>query len=207
MYSGLDFESTIDIQCKPDDKNKEIKDEKNIELIKEKDNVGDNFNENKNKAKFKNKDSNFEIIEFNPYKKINGREKDNFLLFNTEEITLSILYVQKNSYEIDFGIKNFEIIDNLRDSKFKRLLFQSRNINIQNDSNIEIQEEKKAPKFLSIFVDISNSQNELSENNYSDFNIICEISLSSIHLKIHQNALLFILNFFIQNDNDKINKK
>ena len=56
---------------------------------------------------------------------------------------------------------------------------------------------------MSIFVDISNSQNELSTNNYSDFNIICEISLSNIQLKIHQKALLFLLNFFIESDKDK----
>ena len=216
LYSGLDFESIDDIKCKSDgehnNKNKEIKEEKNIELIIEKDKEED-INENINikkeldENKIKKKDSNFEIIEFNPYKKINGREKDNFLLFNTEEINLSILYVQKNSYEIEFGIKNFEIIDNLRDSKFKRLLFPSKYINIQNDSNVEIQDEKNDQKFLSIFVDISNSQNELSANNYSDFNIICEISLSSIHLKIHQNALLFLLNFFIQNDKERTYKK
>ena len=45
-------------------------------------------------------------------------------------------------------------------------------------------------------------------NNYSDFNIICDISLSSLQLLIHQNALLFLLNFFIQDkakNNDKEN--
>ena len=211
LYSGLDFESIMDIKCKSDEEhnndNKKEKEE-NVELINDNINIEEELDKNKNKAVNKNKDTKFEIIEFNPYKKINGREKDNFLLFSTEELNLTILYVQKNSYEIEFGIKNFEVIDNLKESKFKRLLFPSKNIIIENDLNIEeiIDEKEQDKKFLSIFVDISNSQNELSANNYSDFNIICEISLSSIILKIDQKTLLFLLNFFIINDKEKTKK-
>ena len=204
LYSGFDFESVIDIKCKPDNENnKEKKEEENIELNN--DNI--NININKEKKKYEKKESNFEIIEFNPYKKINGREKDNYLLFSIEEINLSIIYIQNNSYEIEFGIDNFEIIDNLKNSKFRRLLFQNNNnMGLENDSDIKLKEEIPQ-KFLSIFVDISNSQNQLSANNYSDFNIICEISLSSLQLLIHQNALLFLLNYFIQSEKEKKDKQ
>ena len=215
LYSGFDFESIMDIKCKSDEEPNKNEEKKialgeNIELINK--NENENIKKELDKIKNKNKDTNFEIIEFNPYKQINGREKDNFLLFTTEELNLSILYVQKNSYEIEFGINNFEIIDSLKESKFKRLLFPSKNIKIQNDSIIEeeekeIEKEKFNQKFLSIFVDISNSQNELSANNYSDFNIICEINLSSIILKIDQKTLLFLLNFFFISDTEKTNKK
>ena len=203
LYDGLDFESVVDIKCKSD--------EENIN--------NDNKEENNNSEKINieltnkldKKETPFEIIEFNPYKKINGRDKDNYLLFYTEELKLSIIYEQKNSYEIDFSIKLFEITDHLKESNFKRLLFATKNIenhlnfeegsDIQN--NIELNPNPENQKFMSIFVDISNSQNELSTNNYSDFNIICEISLSNIQLKIHQKALLFLLNFFIESDKDK----
>ena len=77
---------------------------------------------------------------------------------------------------------------------------------LENDSDIKLKEEIPQ-KFLSIFVDISNSQNQLSANNYSDFNIICEISLSSLQLLIHQNALLFLLNYFIQSEKSKKDKQ
>ena len=221
LYAGLDFDSILDIKCKPDDSNEnnidniDNKDNKNfeeknnkeekIEIKDENEDNDKNININEeinkkqgNKKVNENKDSNFEIIEFNPYKKINAREKDNFLLFTTEELNLSILYQKSNSYEIDFSIKIFEIRDHLKESNFKRLLFARKNI--ENDINLE---EIYPQKFLSIFVDISNSQNELSANNYSDFNIICEISLANIQLLIHQNALLFLLNFFITNKKEK----
>ena len=208
LYSGLDFESVDEIKCKSDEeynnKEKEKEKEEFIELKKDDIDLNENINiteeidKNKEKTELKNKNSDFEMIEYNPYKKISGREKNNYLLFDTKELNLNIIYIQNNSYEIDFYINNFEVSDNLKKSNFKRLLFPSKNINIGNNIN-----EEKTEKFLSIFVDISNSQNKLSMNNYSDFNIVCEISLSSIQLLIHQNALLFLLNFFIQ-DNTKL---
>ena len=206
LYGGLDFNSIVDIKCKPadDNDNMNINDNKTKNKINEsEDNKDNNINNDKkiileenlnlNQEINKKKEQNFEIIEFNPYKKINGREKDNYLLFSIENMNLSILYVQKNSYEIEFNIQNFEINDNLRDSNFKRLLFAQKNIS----KSINLIEPKNN-QFLSVFVDISNSQNELSANNYSDFNIICEIALASIQLLIHQKSLLFILDFFIQ---------
>ena len=203
LYDGLDFESVVDIKCKSDEEN--INNDN-----KEENNNSEKINIEKDN-KLDKKETPFEIIEFNPYKKINGRDKDNYLLFYTEELKLSIIYEQKNSYEIDFSIKLFEITDHLKESNFKRLLFATKNIenhlnfeegsDIQN--NIEFNPNPENQKFMSIFVDISNSQNELSTNNYSDFNIICEISLSNIQLKIHQKALLFLLNFFIESDKDK----
>ena len=187
LYAGLDFESVVDIKCKSDE-----------------DNGGNNNNIEK-------KETPFEIIEFNPYKKINGRDNNNYLLFFTEELNLSIIYEQSNSYVVDFSIKIFEITDHLKDSNFKRLLFATKNIedqlNFDEDENKIKINNNKNNKFMSIFVDISNSQNELSANNYSDFNIICEISLSNIQLKIHQKALLFILNFFIDSDKKKQDEK
>ena len=223
LFSGLDFQSIDEIKCKSDDENinnninnnkKEIKNEF-VEIKKDEIDINENLNikeeidKNKNKGnlELKNKNSNFEIIEYNPYKKINGREKNNYLLFDTEDLNLNIIYIQNNSYEIEFGINYFEIKDSLKESRFKRLLFPSKNINIENSINSQLKEETNQ-KFLSIFVDISNSQNKLSMNNYSDFNIICDISLSSLQLLIHQNALLFLLNFFIQDktkNNDKEN--
>ena len=204
LYDGLDFESVVDIKCKSDEEN--INNDNN----EEKNNNSEKIDIEKDN-KLDKKETPFEIIEFNPYKKINGRDKDNYLLFYTEELKLSIIYEQKNSYEIDFSIKLFEITDHLKESNFKRLLFATKNIenhlnfeegsDIQN--NIELNPNPENQKFMSIFVDISNSQNELSTNNYSDFNIICEISLSNIQLKIHQKALLFLLNFFIESDKDK----
>ena len=223
LYAGLDFKSILDIKCKTDENNdkdnENNKNEENIELKINNNNEDDNndnnsdnqininineeINKNADNNKNNSKENNFEIIEFNPYKKINGRERDNFLLFCTEELNLSIIYVKANSYEIDFSIKNFEINDHLKESNFKRLLFAQDNIEKNNENNNEEQNNKK---FLSIFVDISNSQNKLSTNNYSDFNIICEISVANIQLLIHQNSLLFILNFFID-PNKKENTK
>ena len=221
LYAGFDFESVVDIKCKTDNGNQEQnkKEEEGNIIILQNDSDDDNININeelnKNKgSKSNEKDNNFEIIEFNPYKKINGRERDNFLLFTTEEINLSILFVQNTSYEVEFNINKFEILDNLTNSKFKLLLFQKNNINIENDKeddmedNIDLDiEENNNQKFLSVFVDVSNSRNQLSANNYSDFNIICEISLSSLQLLIDQNSLLFILNFFIEDDKSQSNKE
>ena len=196
LYDGLDFESVVDINCKSDEDNNNI-------------NINNN---NENKINIEKKETPFEIIEFNPYKKINGRDNNNYLLFFTEDLNLSIIYEQSNSYEIDFSIKLFEVTDHLKDSNFKRLLFATRNIEDhlnfeEGDENQINNNNNKNNKFMSIFVDISNSQNELSANNYSDFNIICEISLSNIQLKIHQKALLFILNFFIDSDKAKKDEK
>ena len=48
LYSGFDFESVIDIKCKPDNENnKEKKEEENIELNNDNDNI--NINEEKKK--------------------------------------------------------------------------------------------------------------------------------------------------------------
>ena len=58
LYAGLDFESVVDIKCKSDE-----------------DNGGNNNNIEK-------KETPFEIIEFNPYKKINGRDNNNYLRKN-----------------------------------------------------------------------------------------------------------------------------
>ena len=141
----------------------------------------------------------FEIIDFNPYKKITARDKNNYLLLTITDISLSILYEKKNSYEIEFIIKDLEIKDNLSESNFKRLFAIRKNLELD-------EENQKDIPFLLIFVDISNSQNELSTNTYSDFNITCEISLASSQLMVHQNSLLFILDYFI-NNNSQDNKK
>ena len=118
LYAGLDFESVVDIKCKSDE-----------------DNAGNN--------NIEKKETPFEIIEFNPYKKINGRDNNNYLLFFTEELNLSIIYEQSNSYEVDFSIKIFEITDHLKDSNFKRLLFATKNIedqlNFDEDENKNIR--------------------------------------------------------------------
>ena len=177
--------------------------EENKEEENEENEIRNNLNLNIDEYK-KNNDNNickkdsdsFELIELNPNKEINARQKNNYLLFAFDNLNLSILYEKKNSYEIEFSINDFEVIDNLQDSNFKRLLSARKNI---------LDDEKKNIPFLSIFVDISNSQNELSRNEYTDFNIACEISLASIQLMIHQNALLFILNFFIKKENIKKN--
>ena len=210
LYSGYDFESTLDFRTKAIDyKNNEK--EENGNIIKDNDDDRNEFNEkleilkqnieikdedikdNLNIDNVKKKESdNFEIIELNRDKKVNGRKRDNYLLFSIEKIYLSILYAKKNSYELEFSIEDFEIKDNLKESTIKRLLAKRKNIGNN--------EERKNIPFLSIFVDISNSQNELSRNNYTDFNIACEISLSSFQIMIHQNSLLFILSFFIKND-------
>ena len=231
LYKGKDFESTLDIKTRSmKDEEKEKEKEKEEKEKKEKNNenkliitdinmqlenlqknlnvieINDNINENlkideiqkkkdKKPKEIKRKESDsFEIIECNHYKKINGREKNDYLLLNITDVNLSILYEKKNSYEIEFTISDLEIKDNLRQSTFKRLLSAMQNVGIN--------EEKIKIPFLSIFVDISNSQNELSTNNYTDFNITCEIGLASIQLMIHQNSLLFVLDFFIK-DTDK----
>ena len=233
LYSGFDFESTIEIKTKSVDYGNEEKqkeklgEEKDIENKIENDNNNNNVNDfnlkleelenltkkiNNNdkennlnideyRKKIKTKDSDgFEIIEFNPHKKINSRQKDNYLMLSIENLELSILYEKQNSYEIEFTIKEFEIKDNLQESTFKRLLSARK--------NIELDEDKKNTPFLSIFVDISNSQNELSQNKYTDFNIACELFLASIQLMIHQNSLLFVLNFLIKKDkNQKVETK
>ena len=222
LYSGNDFESTFDIKMMSakDEENKKINninnhndlDDNNINeklenlqksLVFDEKEKNDNINkdneyqlEYKNKCSKESEESNFEIIECNRLNKISQREKDNFLLFCIDNLNLSILYEKKNSYEIEFSINDFEIRDNLINSTFKRLLGARK--------NIEKKEGEKNIQFLSIFVDISNSQNELSTNNYSDFNITCELSLTSTQLMIHQNSLLFLLDFFI---NDTISKK
>ena len=212
LYAGLDFESVVDIKCKSEEDNNNDNNNKN-NIFKEEENEDDdvekiNIDMNNQLEK---KETPFEIIEFNPYKKINGRDNNNYLLFFTEDLNLSIIYEQTNSYEIDFSIKLFEITDHLKDSNFKRLLFASKNIedhlNFEEEEENQLNNNQNNQKFMSVFVDISNSQNELSANNYSDFNIICEISLSNIQLKIHQKALLFILNFFIESDKGKKDDK
>ena len=228
LYAGFDFESTIEIKtksinCNEDEQNQNKEEEKkeienkneniknfneDLEILekqlnnnnKDKDNeIKDNlkideYNDNIKQIKIKDSDD-FEIIEFNSHKKINSRHKDNYLMTVIENLNLSILYEKQNSYEIEFTIQDFEIKDNLQESTFKRLLSARK--------NIELNEDKKNIPFLSIFVDISNSQNELSRNNYTDFNITCELCLASLQLMIHQNSLLFILNFFIKNEKNK----
>ena len=221
LYSGNDFESTLDIKTTSISEFEKEKEKKKAN----KDNSGNNNEDEntvneidskleslqksliikkkdeKNEQNLKNKDSdNFEIIECDPYNKINARENDDYLLFSVEHLNLSILYEKADSYEIEFTINDFEIKDNLKESNFKRLLGARK--------NIENDELKQRTSFLSIFVDISNSQNELSTNNYSDFNIACEISLASIQLMVHQNSLLFILNYFLNDETqNKVNPK
>jgi len=121
-------------------------------------------------------------------------------LFCVEYLNLSFLYEKGDLYEIEFTINDFEIKDNLLESNFIRLLGARK--------NIEKDELKQSLSFFSIFIDFSNSQNELSTNNYSDFNIIYEISLTSIQLMVHQNSLLFILNYFLNDESqNKVNPK
>lgn len=213
LYSGNDFKSTLNIKTTSisefeKEKKKAIKDNSNNNS--EEENIASDIdsklevlqnsliikkeNSEENEQNLKQKDSdNFEIIECDPLNKINARENDDYLLFCIEHLNLSFLYEKADSYEIEFTINDFEIRDNLLQSNFKRLLGARK--------NIENDELKKSTSFLSIFVDISSSQNELSTNNYSDFNITCEISLASIQLMIHQNSLLFILEFFINEQN------
>ena len=148
----------------------------------------------KNIVKKKESDA-FEIIECNPYKKITSREKNNYLCLIITNINLSILYEKKNSYEVEFIIDDLEIQDNLLESNFKRLFSAKKNILLD-------KEKKESNPFLLIFVDISNSQNEISTNIYNDFNITCEISLTSTQLMVHQDSLLFLLNYFINNNNN-----
>ena len=218
LYSGNDFESTLDIKTtsisefekekkKANENNKgdsgdSIEEENTFNEIDSKlENLQKSLIINKEKEKnvkkeenLKQKDSdNFEIVECDQNNKINARENDDYLLFCIEHLNLSILYEKADSYEIEFTINDFEIKDNLEESNFKRLLGARK--------NIEKDELQKSTSFLSIFVDISNSQNELSTNNYSDFNITCEISLASIQLMVHQNSLLFILNYFLNDEN------
>ena len=178
---------------KNNDNDGEIKNNLNIN-----NELNNNIDENKKMLKKKETDS-FEIIDFNPYKKITARDKNNYLLLTITDISLSILYEKKNSYEIEFIIKDLEIKDNLSESNFKRLFAIRKNLELD-------EENQKDIPFLLIFVDISNSQNELSTNTYSDFNITCEISLASSQLMVHQNSLLFILDYFI-NNNSQDNKK
>ena len=217
LYSGFDFESTEDVKTESinyENKENEEKEEKenninenyndfneklknlqsNIENS-ENNEIEENFNiDEYRKSKIKQTDS-FEVIELNPYKKVGARQKNNYLLFKIDNISLSILYEKKNSYEVEFTIDDFEIIDSLKESSFKRLLSARKNIGLSED--------KKNIPFLSVFVDISNSQNELSTNNYKDFNITCEISFCTFHIMIHQNSLIFILNYLINNDAKK----
>ena len=182
--------------------------QKNLKVIEINDNIKDNLNideiqkenDKKPKEKKRKESDSFEIVECNRYKKINAREKNNFLFLSITDVNLSILYEKKNSYEIEFTIRDLEIKDNLIASTFKRLLFPMQ--------NLESKEEKIKIPFLSIFVDISNSQNELSTNNYTDFNITCEIGLASIQLMIHQDSLLFTLDFFIKDtEKEKLTSK
>ena len=217
LYSGFDFESTEDVKTESinyENKENEEKEEKenninenyndfneklknlqsNIENS-ENNEIEENFNiDEYRKSKIKQTDS-FEVIELNPYKKVGARQKNNYLLFKIDNISLSILYEKKNSYEVEFTIDDFEIIDSLKESSFKRLLSARKNIGLSED--------KKNIPFLSVFVDITNSQNELSTNNYKDFNITCEISFCTFHIMIHQNSLIFILNYLINNDAKK----
>ena len=168
------------------------------ESKEEKDNININEEIKKNEKDIKQIESDsFEMVEFNPQKKINSRELNNYLMISMENLNLFILYEKQNSYEIEFSINDFEIKDNLQESTFKRLLSARK--------NVELNEEKKNTQFLSVFVDISNSQNELSQNNYKDFNIACEISLTPIQLMVHQQSLLFALRFFIKNEERKKN--
>ena len=157
---------------KNNDNDGEIKNNLNIN-----NELNNNIDENKKMLKKKETDS-FEIIDFNPYKKITARDKNNYLLLTITDISLSILYEKKNSYEIEFIIKDLEIKDNLSESNFKRLFAIRKNLELE-------EENQKDIPFLLIFVDISNSQNELSTNTYSDFNITCEISLASEFIIIY----------------------
>ena len=91
----------------------------------------------------------FEIIEYNPFKKIYAIEKNNYLCLIITNINLSILYEKKNSYEVEFIIDDLWILDDLLESNFKRLFSAQKNI-------ILGEETKESNPLLLIFVDISN---------------------------------------------------
>jgi hypothetical protein len=93
---------------------------------------------------------------------------------------------------IKLTIEIFEINDFIEQSCFKYLLKK--------------KDENK--KFFELDVNIINSFNKISANNYTDYNIDTNINFSPLVITVHQDSLYFILNFLKEKaDAEKINNK
>ena len=200
LYGGLDFESELDIKIKNNSNNDFEMFNEEINELKQNLGIVDS-DENKENNNNNNFCDNFELIEINKINKINSRELDNYILCNIENLSLCLLYEKSNSYEVEFKILNFEIMDLLKNSAFKRLFSRKQILNNK-------KEEENYP-FLSVFVDISNAESELNQNknNISDYNIACEVSIITMNLMANDTNLLFLLNFFLNKNKIKNKNK